>query len=347
MSGAQQAKDAWDFPPDATLEAHDVGLINETVLVHAGGAIVGVLQRLNTEIFSPLVHEDIEAVTAHLMEQGLPTTRLIPTRDGALWHTAIDGGVWRCLTPIGDRTLTRLTSVHDARSAGALVAAFHTATDGFAWSFRSERAGAHDTDNHMHTLSQALLSHPEHRLFSDVNWLSKRIFDGWSHTPRVQGLPTRVIHGDLKISNLRFTDGQAVALIDLDTLAWGTLDIELGDAMRSWCNVASEEATDATLSIPLFAAAMEGYAERACITDAEWRAIVPGWERICWELAARFAADALNESYFGWDKRRFDRAGEHNLDRAIGQVSLAVQVASQRNRLSLMVDRARGLTKTE
>ncbi len=35
--------------------------------------------------------------------------------------------------------------------------------------------------------------------------------------------------------------------------------------------------------------------------------------RIATELAMRFAADALNERYFGWDRARFPAAGEHNL----------------------------------
>ena len=44
----------------------------------------------------------------------------------------------------------------------------------------------------------------------------------------------------------------------------------------------------------------------------------------------RFAADALNESYFGWDKARFARAGDHNLLRARGQASLADAVSTAR-----------------
>jgi hypothetical protein len=45
-------------------------------------------------------------------------------------------------------------------------------------------------------------------------------------------------------------------------------------------------------------------------------------EVISLELAARFLADALQESYFGWNRERFSSAGEHNLVRARGQWSL-------------------------
>ncbi len=40
------------------------------------------------------------------------------------------------------------------------------------------------------------------------------------------------------------------------------------------------------------------------------------------ELGARFCADALNESYFGWNPARFASRSEHNQVRAAGQLAL-------------------------
>ena len=50
-------------------------------------------------------------------------------------------------------------------------------------------------------------------------------------------------------------------------------------------------------------------------------------------LALRFAADALNESYFGWSQDVAPTRGEHNLLRAINQLSLARRVAVHRGDL--------------
>ena len=50
-----------------------------------------------------------------------------------------------------------------------------------------------------------------------------------------------------------------------------------------------------------------------------------------------FAADALREEYFGWDRARFARAGEHNLLRARGQWALHEDV------VRLRAERARRL----
>ncbi len=317
---------AWDFGPAVRVGPLGNGLINQTYGVWKGDVLHAILQRLNTDIFSPVVHEDIAAVTLHLADKGMATTRLIPTRTGALWHNDASGA-WRALTPIGNRTLDKLTEPRDAQTAGALVAQFHRNTADLVWDFRSVRAGAHDTEAHMAGLSQAVDGLRDHRLWWETASLWETITAGWVSWTGDMDLPKRVIHGDLKISNLRFQDDQAIALIDLDTLAMGTLDIELGDAMRSWCNPAAEDTASASFELDLFESAMRGYASEAdpSITDREWMAIVPGIERICWELSARFARDALEERYFGWNPD-FGGRGEHNLLRAKGQTSLAKSV---------------------
>ena len=333
----EQVLAAWELGP-VRVERAASGLINASFLLHGPAGVVGVLQRLNTAIFKATVHYDIEAVTAHLADNGLGTPRLVRTRAGDLWHEA-DGEVWRALTPVGDRTVDKLSDPADARSAGALVAAFHRATSDLAWDFVHVRGGFHDTGLRMNELADALAMHPGHRLFGDVKSLADALFAAWESWDGPTKLPDRVVHGDLKISNVRFDGPRAVALIDLDTLGRGTLDAELGDAFRSWCNPASEDATDGVFDLALFEAGVRGYAEGAsgAVTPDEVRSIAPGVERICLELAARFAADALAESYFGWDPARFSTRGEHNLLRARGQLSLASAVHAERAAADVIV----------
>ena len=325
---------AWDWAEPVTAEHHPSGLINDTYWVRSpDNEALAVLQRLNTRIFRPEVHHDIEAVTTTLAAKGLVTPRLIATRTGDLWHTDAQGGCWRCLTVVGDRTVHKLTDPADAVSAGHLIARFHAALADLDWRFRMVRPDPHDTPRHMAALADAVAEHPEHRLHAEVAPLAEQIAAAWSRWDGGADLPERIIHGDLKISNVRFQGGEAIALIDLDTLARRTLDVELGDAMRSWCNPVPEDSLDARFDPELFAAAMAGYA-RGSIgspgpTEAEWNSIVPTLERIALELAARFAADALREAYFGWDPK-FGGRGEHNLARAKGQAALAASVAAQR-----------------
>ncbi len=323
----------WDIHFTDLLPA-DSGLINETFLVRHHEEPVAVLQRLNTDIFAPTVHHDTDAIAAHVEQQHhLTVPRLIPTRDQQLWVETTEGAIWRLMTVVGQSTMHALQTQAEAESAGYLVGRFHAATSDVSWSFRHVRPGAHDTDAHMAALTAALAAHRNHRLYDRVAPLAERIIMRWrALRPRaLTELPQRIIHGDLKVSNLRFDGECAVALIDLDTLAWGTLDVELGDAMRSWCVRTSEDHAAPRFDVEMFQAAMTGYVRAAGDwgpTEAEWLAIVPGTERIATELAARFALDALRESYFGWDPERFATAGDHNLLRAKGQAALAANIST-------------------
>jgi hypothetical protein len=80
----------------------------------------------------------------------------------------------------------------------------------------------------------------------------------------------------------------------------------------------------ASLDLEILGASLRGYVAglgRALTADERARLLL-GVEWVSLELAARFAADALFESYFGWDATRFAGRGEHNLVRARGQWSL-------------------------
>jgi Ser/Thr protein kinase RdoA (MazF antagonist) len=314
---------SWDWPEAVRAEPAAGGLINQTWWVVGDSGRHGVLQRLNTSIFVPEVHHDIEAVTAHLQEAGITTPRLKRTRAGSLWATTDEGAVFRVLSIVGDRTVDALSDPADARSAAALVGRVHRALDGLTLHFRSVRPGVHDTEAHAATLAAAVAAHPTHRLAPQVAELADELAQRWSSWSGPQQLPTRIIHGDLKISNVRFDGSVAVALIDLDTWQHGTLDAELGDAMRSWCNASGEDVAEAEVRTDLFAAAMAGYASTAgsLLTPDEWEGLAPGLERIALELSMRFAADALAESYFGFDPAI--GRGEHTLLRARGQLALA------------------------
>jgi Ser/Thr protein kinase RdoA (MazF antagonist) len=334
----------WGFEEGArAVTPSKTGLINQTFHVERDGQPLAILQCLNTQIFDPVVHEDIDAVTGHLVSRGVPTPRLVPCRTGALWHTEDQGAVWRCLTWVGDTTLDRFTHPSQVRSAGHLVGRWHAALGDLSWSFRSVRAGAHDTEAHLAGLARAVEGNRTHRLYDPVASLAESIARGWSSWDGPTELPTRVIHGDLKVSNLRFTSDEATALIDLDTCGLGSLDVELGDALRSWCNPQGEDEEDPSFRLDWFEEALKGYAEgvgSSGIRDEEWEAIVPGVERIAWELAARFCRDALEESYFGWDAR-WGSSGDHNLHRARGQVALAGRVRSVRVEAEGALRRAR------
>ena len=210
---------AWDWDEEPVAGMVEVGgLINETWGVMVGEEPVAVLQKLNTHIFDPEVHFDIDAITERLALRGRQTPRLLRTRDGGLWHTDVEGGVWRCLSWVGEYSLDQVTDPRQVESAGFLLGRFHAALFDLDHRFHFQRLGIHDTVRHMTGLQSVLVTHRNHRLRRKVGLIADQVWDQWQLWDGPTDLPQRIIHGDPKISNVRFTGDDAVALIDLDTL---------------------------------------------------------------------------------------------------------------------------------
>lgn len=307
----------WADPADWVQRRIGTGLINDTFLLTGPGQRRLILQRLHT-VFAPEVNLDLDAVTRHLDASGMVTPRLVPARDGAPWITH-DARTWRVLSFVPGDSVDHVESPARARAAGSLVGRFHRVMDGFEYDYKSRRPSVHDTRLHLDNLAVALRQQQKHPLYKEVSPLAGDLLRQADDLADLSHLPERHAHGDLKISNLLFDgDGQGVCLIDLDTLTRMRWPLEMGDALRSWCNPRSEDRRPGRLDLDLLAGALEGYAETAhgLLNGDERDALADGLSQICLELACRFATDALNESYFAWDPGRYARRGEHNLARA-------------------------------
>lgn len=329
------------------LEAAEVrpfgsGLINRTFLVVQGEHRF-VLQQLNP-IFSPAINHNIEAITARLTEMGMVTPTLVRTERGELWADLGNEGIWRLLTFVDGMSFDVVVTPGQAHAAGELVARFHRALEGLGHTFVGLRTGVHDTPAHMSRLRQALQGHPGHRLLPAVQALGNDLLSAAEALPSLPALPARICHGDLKLNNILFAgkDGsareQALCLIDLDTVGPMPLAFELGDAWRSWCNRSPEDALEAALDLEVLRSSWEGYRAGSGrdLSLEERTALLLGPEWISLELSIRFAADALAESYFGWNPDRYPGRGEHNLARSRGQWALHqafVRSRPQRSRL--------------
>jgi Ser/Thr protein kinase RdoA (MazF antagonist) len=315
------------------------GLINRSYLLARGDGARAVLQAVSA-IFPPEMHGNIAAVTERLAAAGLVTPRLLPTSDGRPYLLGPGGGLWRLLTYVDGVAFDVVGSAAQAGAAGELVGRFHAAVDGLTHPFVGMRVGVHDTPRHLARLEEAVATHAGHRLIADVRPLAAAIRAGAAALPPLPALPPRVCHGDLKFNNILFAgreppdDARAICLIDLDTVGPLSLAYELGDAWRSWCNRAGEDDVHASLDLEILSASLRGYQSglgRPLGAD-ERRGLLLGVEWVSLELAARFAADALFESYFGWDETRFPGRGEHNLVRARGQWSLHEGLLATRDR---------------
>ena len=335
--------EAWGLVP-GSLQPLGTGLINRTFAARRADGSRWVLQQLNP-MFPPEVHEDIEAVTAHLAARGMLTPRLLRTREGRLCIPA-PGGAWRVMDFIEGQVVDAIQTPAQAAAAGRLLARFHRALDDLVHDFRHQRPPVHEPARHFAALESALAMHPAHRLRPAAEAVAGEIFVAAAAWPALPATPARIVHGDPKISNLVFSagDGEGLCLVDLDTLGRMALPFELGDAMRSWCSVSSEDDPGGRFCAERFAAAVSGYAgtARGWWTAAEQAAVLAATAVIQLELAARFCADALNESYFGWNPSLFASRGEHNLARAQGQLALHRSLLAQQDVLAQALEQVAG-----
>lgn len=313
-----------------SLEYVNHGLINRTWRVRDDTGASYALQRLSP-ILGPEIHQDIEAVTAHIAARGMATPRLVRASGGHL-YVQRDDGVWRLLTWLEGQFHNQLENTDQAGQAGALLARFHMALVDFDTPFAGKRRPIHEPGRRIGELEQAVAGHRGHPLHSEAEILQRRTLELLSQLPPLPLTPLRVAHGDPKINNMLFSpEGEGLAMLDLDSLGRLSLPYELGDAFRSWCNPIGEDSENTEFSIELFEAARSGYLDVATfITEEERSCLVDATLWITLELTTRFTADILNDRYFGWDSERFASRAEHNLVRARGQLKLAESLLAVR-----------------
>jgi len=316
----------------ATVTPLETGLINRTWVVDEQGKKY-ILQRVNP-MFGLEIHEDIAAVTTHLHRKGQITPRLIPTLEDHLYLQQA-GRVWRLLSHVPGTTYHTVKNPRQAAEAGKVLGRFHKALLDLDYSFRNRRANVHETETHLQVLRSALDTHRDHPEYRNVRPLAEEILGLAGRLPVLPGTRPRKVHGDPKITNCLFgeTSGNGLCLIDFDTLGEMPLPLELGDAMRSWCNPAGENSDETRFSIENFHAGLQGYAREAgdFILIEEWQNIVPATRIICLELAARFCADALNECFFHWNRQLFSSRSLHNQVRAAGQLNTCKSLIRQQD----------------
>ena len=153
-------------------------------------------------------------------------------------------------------------------------------------------------------------------------------------------LPLKVTHNDTKMSNVLIDNatGDAVCVIDLDTVMPGLAAFDFGDSIRAGASTGAEDETDLTkvhFSVPLFKAYTEGFLGEAgkALTETEIRTLPDGAKLMTFEVGIRFLADYLNgDVYF---KTKYP---QHNLDRARNQFHLVAEMEAKRDETQTVVD---------
>jgi hypothetical protein len=328
------------------------GNINSTFLVTVDAAVERhfVLQRINTQVFRrpELVMQNMRIAIEHMQcrLEHLPRRggrrwempRILLAQDGGDHWLAPDGSFWRALTLIEDsRSFDTVRDAAHAGEVGYALGMFHMLlSDLPSGRLADTLEGFHVTPRYLRHYDEVLSKRSPGRS-PEVNYclefVSRR--RAWAYVLEnalAQGrLILRAIHGDPKVDNI-LTDnitGQAVSIVDLDTVKPGLVHYDIGDCLRSGCNPLGEETEEweiVQFDTDLCRAILRGYLPiaREFLTGNDLDYLFDAIRLIAFELGLRFFTDYLEgDVYFRV------RGPEHNLCRAFVQFRLTESIESQ------------------
>jgi aminoglycoside phosphotransferase (APT) family kinase protein len=353
---ARAAASQFEFRGDVSaIVPHGNGHINDTYLVTclAQGALVRyILQHINRHVFRDpaAVMQNVERVTAHIAAQaaGQPdgarrALRLVPTRDGRDWQVDAQGETWRAYRFIENaRTYETATSTEQAFQAARAFGGFQQQLSTLPPPRLHETIpDFHNTPKRFAALEQAIavdvagraaLAKPEIDFARSRQSITGILLDA--------GMPERITHNDTKFNNVLLDDktGEAVCVIDLDTVMPGLALYDFGDMVRTTTSPAAEDELDlskVTMQFPMFEALVRGYLDSAgaFLTAVERRYLAFSGKLITFEIGIRFLTDHLaGDTYF-----KVHREG-HNLDRCRTQFKLMESIEWQEKEMNRMVE---------
>ena len=347
------------------VEAYGNGIIHDTYLVSLDrGAKPFILQRINTQVFTnpAAVMHNLRLVCDHMGKRlqvsgsavaaDWQMLQVMAARDGKDFFVAADGAFWRALSFIcAAIPLEQISSLDDASEAGRALGVFHWLVSDL------DPASLLDALPGFHNMGFYLNKYDEVRAGSGGGGAAESFCQQFiaarkSWAPVLENgrrknlLRTRVIHGDPKSNNIMVnrSTGKAVSMIDLDTVMPGLVHYDIGDCLRSSCNIAGEETADyaaVRFDLERCRAVLSGYsgAARGFLTGTDFDFLFDAVRLIPFELGLRFYTDFLQDNVYFKVSRQ-----DQNLQRAMVQFKLVQDIERQEDRVRAVIDACRAQT---
>jgi hypothetical protein len=315
-----------------------------------------ILQRINTAIFKDpvAVMQNIERVTVHLATRVSADTlltsdrdrrvlTLIPSRSECSWHVDEHGNYWRTYRFIERaRSYETVESPAQAFQAARAFGRFQQMLADLPPSeLHATIPDFHHTPKRFAALELAIAADKANR----ATGAKTEIDFALAHRPIAgalvgANLPERVTHNDTKLNNVLFDEstGEAICVIDLDTVMPGLAAYDFGDQVRTTSSPASEDEQDlskVSMRLPVFEALARGYLDAAAgfLTQNEKDHLAVAGKVITFEQGIRFLSDFLSgDPYY-----KVFRPG-HNLDRCRTQFKLVESIEQQEEEMFRLVE---------
>lgn len=340
------------------------GHINDTFLLccrDGENKVSYILQRMNHEVFKDiegLIH-NIKGVTTFLRRQiienhGDPdreTLNLVSTKDGGDYYKDEEENYWRVYLFIANASCyDQVKHPEDFYQSAKAFGRFQCLLADFPANELSETIpNFHNTPVRFKTFQKAVEEDVMERaaqVEEEIQFIREREEEmGLALRMQQEGrLPLRVSHNDTKLNNIMIDDvtGEALCIIDLDTIMPGFSVFDYGDSIRFGANTAQEDEKDlakVSLSLPLFEIYTKGFLEgcEGRLTEEELDLLPYGAKMMTLECGMRFLTDYLQgDTYF-----HISREG-HNLDRCRTQIALVEDMERKWEQMNEIVKKYRG-----
>jgi Ser/Thr protein kinase RdoA (MazF antagonist) len=338
------------------------GRINETFLVTllSGQEKQIILQRINNLVFPhpEWVMSNMRAVTDHIhgrlrQEQKSNAAfrwevpRILLAEAGKYYFVDSDGYFWRAMDFIDASVYEKITDINQARAVGFGLGRFHSLISDLSITrLYDTLEGFHVTPRYLDLFDNAEKSKSFNGRFPEVKYCLEFVEKRRRHVSvledakRRNELILRPIHGDPKYDNIMIDKktGQAVSIIDLDTVKPGIVHYDIGDCIRSCCNLAGEETkivNNVHFRSDLCRAVLQGYlsAARNFLGNNDYAYLYDAIRLIPFELGLRFFTDYLEGDVYFKVKNDKD-----NLMRALVQFRLTESIESQEAEIRRIID---------
>lgn len=342
------------FAFDGTLidaSPYGSGHINDTFLVRTrdarGGNHKYILQRMNNDIFKNPVQlmENIVGVTSFLRTRiekdgGDPdreTLNLVPLTTGEMYLSG-ETGFWRAYYFIEDAVSYDKVEKpeHFYQSAEAFGHFQKQLSDYPADTLHETIPYFHNTPVRYQNFENAVAADVCGRakdVRAEIEFVRERkefahlLMDMLAENK----LPLRVTHNDTKLNNIMLDakSGEAVCVIDLDTVMPGLAINDFGDSIRFGASTGAEDEPDLTkvsCDMELFRLYTKGFLKGCAgsLTENEIRMLPAAAKMMTLECGIRFLTDYLaGDTYF-----KIHREG-HNLDRCRTQFKLVADMEAK------------------
>ena len=337
------------------------GHINDTYQVtydQGGVRLHYTLQKINHNVFGDPVKvmENIDRITTHILSriaaggrlgQNKRTIRLLKNRQGLPYYRDNNGDYWRCYIFIERaRSYDVLADSQQAYMVARTFADFQLDLTTLPGGRLHETIpDFHNTPKRLADLEQAIAADVRNRV-KEVSEEIDFIMERKAECSRLMDmhrsgyLPERITHNDTKINNILIDDvtGEAICVIDLDTVMPGLVHYDFGDMIRTATSPAEEDEQDlslVTMRFEMYEALLKGYLSRAkeFLTPDEKAELPFSGKLITLEIGIRFLTDYLSGDKYFKIKHR-----QHNLDRCRTQLELVRSIEAQFDQMRHLAD---------